>query len=80
MPTAQPVRTLCATLEATRLRAIEVMAAEATPSQDALRDLATLQTALTAVREVIKESGVKVGFGGDDGELEKAAVELAERK
>ena len=80
MPTVHPVRALRATLEATRLRAVEVMAGETTPSPDALRELATLQTALTAVRELIKEHGIRLGWGGDEEELDKAALGLAGRK
>jgi hypothetical protein len=80
MPTVHPVRALRATLEATRLRAVEGMAADNTPSPDALRELATLQTALTAVREVIKEHGIRLGWGGDEEELDKAALGLAGRK
>ena len=80
MPTVHPVRALRDTLEATRLRAVEGMAADNTPSSDALLELATLQTALTAVREVIKEHGIRVGWGGDEEELDQAVLELAGRK
>lgn len=79
MPGVHPVRALCATLEARRLRAVEAMAADAAPSPEALRELATLHAAVSAVRELIKEHSVRLGWGGDD-ELDKAALELAGRK
>ena len=66
MPTVHPVHALCATLEARRLRAVEAMAAESAPSPDALSEVATLQAAVTAVRELIREHGVRLGWGGND--------------
>ena len=80
MPTVHPVRALRDTLEATRLRAVETMAAKGEPSPGDLRDLATLQTAVTAVRELIEEHGVRLGWGGNDDDLDKAALGLAGRK
>ena len=80
MPTVHPVRALRATLEAMRLEAVEVMATKSTPSPDALRQLATLHTALTAVRELIMEHGTRPGWGGDEEELDEAALGLAGKK
>jgi hypothetical protein len=79
MQGVHPVRALCATLETRRLRAVEAMAAASAPSPEALRELATLQAAVSAVRELIEEHGVRLGWGGDD-DLDKAALELAGRK
>lgn len=73
MPTVHPVRALRAKLEATRLRAVEMMAAESAPSPDALRELATLQAALMAVRESIEEHSTRLGWVGDEEEIEEAA-------
>lgn len=80
MATDDPVRALGATLEATRLKAIEAMATGGTPSPDALRELSTLQTALTAVRESIKEHGIGLGWGGGEEELDEPALDLPSKK
>jgi len=52
------------------LKAVEALAArEGAFSTDALQELATLQGALTAVREEIKAHGLRLGWGGEN-ELE----------
>jgi hypothetical protein len=62
--TKHPVHALRANLETARLKAIETLAAkENAISPDALRELATLQAALTAVREEIEAQGGKLGWG-----------------
>ena len=76
MPTRHPVHALCANLEAARLESVEAMAAAGAPSPDALRELATLQAALTAVRESIDDNDAAFGPRGDEQELEDAALGL----
>jgi hypothetical protein len=68
MANAHPVHTLKSNLEAARLKAVETLAAAGGAfSPDALQELATLQGALTAVREEIVNHGAKLGWGpGDD--------------
>lgn len=59
-----PVHALRANLEAARLKAVETLAEkENAISPDALKDLATLQAALTAVREEIEAHGGRLGWG-----------------
>jgi hypothetical protein len=60
-----PVHVLRTILEAARLKAIESLAASSDPlTLTGLRELATIQTALSAVREEIQAHGV--GWGGRD--------------
>jgi hypothetical protein len=62
-----PVQTLRANLEAARLKAVERLAAtEGAFSAEALRELAALQAALTAVREEIEAHGGRMGWGSED--------------
>jgi len=62
-----PVHALRANLEAARLKAVEALAAaKGAFSTDALRELATLQAALTAVREEIATHGVRLGWDSDE--------------
>jgi hypothetical protein len=62
-----PIHVLRRNLEAARLKAVETLAAAGgSPSPDALRELATLQTVLTAVREEIVTHGAKLGWGSED--------------
>lgn len=62
-----PVHSLRANLEAARLKAIDKLAAtDGTFHPDALRAIATLQMALTAVREEIEAHGPRLGWGGND--------------
>jgi hypothetical protein len=64
MPQLHPVHALKANLETARLEAIEALASkDVAISPDALRDLATIQAALTAVREEIEAHGEKLGWG-----------------
>lgn len=59
-----PIHALRANLETARLKAVETLAAkESAISPEALRDLATLQAALTAVREEIETHGGRLGWG-----------------
>lgn len=76
MASPDPVYGLRADLEAARLRAVEAMTASGSPSPDALRELATLQMALMAVRESIDEAGAAFEPRRDEQELENAALGL----
>lgn len=65
MPEQHPVHVLRTILEAARLKAIEGLAASPDPlTIQGLRELATIQAALSAVREETQAHGV--GWGGDD--------------
>ncbi len=67
MTELHPVHALKGKLETARLEAIEALAAkDVAPSPDALRDLATIQAALTAVEEEIEAHGEKLGWGSRD--------------
>ena len=69
MTKLHPVHVLQANLEAARLKVIETLAArEDAPTPDALRELATVHAALSAVREEIDARSAKMGWG-DRGEL-----------
>jgi HEAT repeat protein len=58
------VQALGAALEAQRLQAVESLAAHGSPlARDSLQELATLQAALTAVREVIETHSFRLGWG-----------------
>jgi hypothetical protein len=62
--TTHPVHALCTALEAQRLKTVETLAAQTSPvSQESLRQLATLQAALTAVREEIADHSIRLGWG-----------------
>ncbi len=64
MTKPHPVHALRGNREAARLEAIEALASkDGAISPDALRDLATIQAALTAVREEIEAHGEKLGWG-----------------
>ena len=65
MPAPHPVHTLRANLETERLARVEKLAADSTLAPDALRDLATVQAALIAVREAIEMHGPRLGWGSD---------------
>jgi hypothetical protein len=61
-----PVHALEKNLEAARLEAVEELASrEGALARDALRDLAAIQAALTAVRQEIDDHGAKLGWGGN---------------
>ena len=67
MTKLHPVHVLQANLEAARLKVIETLAArEGAPTPDALRELATVHAALSAVREEIETHGVRLGWGNKD--------------
>ena len=58
------VHTLQGNLETERLNAVEALAAaDGVPTSGAVRELAAIQTALTAVREVIESHGGRLGWG-----------------
>jgi hypothetical protein len=64
MTNRHPVHDLQANLEAARLKVVETLAAkEDPPAPDALRELATIHAALSAVREEIATHGVRLGWG-----------------
>jgi len=64
MTKLHPVHVLQANLEAARLKAVETLAGEeAPPAPDALRELATIHAALSAVREEIETHGPRLGWG-----------------
>jgi hypothetical protein len=65
MMTSHPVRNLASNLEEKRLQLIEKLASDASMSADAMKELATVQTALAAVREAIDEHGPRMGWGSD---------------
>jgi hypothetical protein len=53
-----------------RLKLVETLAArEGLPNPDALRELATIHAALSAVREEIETHSARLGWG-DSGELD----------
>ena len=61
-----PVHALLSALEAERLKLVKKLAT-GTQATDTVQQLATVQTALTAVREEIDEHSVRVGGGGEKG-------------
>jgi hypothetical protein len=64
--TTHPVLALCTALEAQRLKAVETLAAQTSAlAPESLQELATLQAALTAVREEIEAHSIRLGW--DDG-------------
>jgi hypothetical protein len=65
MMTSHPIRNLASNLEEKRLQLIEKLASDTPMSADAMKELATVQTALTAVREAIDEHGPRMGWGSD---------------
>ena len=66
MAKPHPVYVLQANLETARLQAIETLAArDGAYTPDALRELAALQVALSAVREVIETHGGRLGWGNE---------------
>jgi hypothetical protein len=68
-PETKPIHQLRDTLEQRRLKEIERLAAAnitgGTPADEALRSLAHLQLALTAVREEIAAHDIKLGGGSE---------------
>ena len=63
MAVPHPVYVLEDNLEAAGLKAVEALAAEGAISADDLREITALQTALTAVREVIETHAPRLGWG-----------------
>jgi hypothetical protein len=53
MMTSHPIRTLESALDDKRLQLIEKLATDKSISADAMKELATVQTASTAVREAL---------------------------
>jgi hypothetical protein len=71
MTESHPVDTLRTNLLAARLKAIKALAETGGEfSADALRELATLQTALTAVREAIEAHEIRIGWGSSKDTLD----------
>jgi hypothetical protein len=70
MTKLHPVHDLQAN-QAARLKAVETLAGKegGLPAPDALRELATIQAALSAVREEIETHGPRLGWGSK-GELD----------
>ena len=61
-----PIHDLRERIETARLQLLEELAAEGEPlPTDTLQKIALIQSALTAVREEIKNHEVKVGGGGE---------------
>ena len=70
MTNLHPVHTLQANLEAAHFKAVETLAAKEGPfTPDALRELAIIHAALSAVRQEIETHGVRLGWG-NKGELD----------
>jgi hypothetical protein len=65
MPSPNPVHALLAKLETERLSLVQKLAQSSALSADALKELATLQAALTAVSEEIEAHGPKLGWGSE---------------
>ena len=65
MQTSHLIHVLRDNLEAARLELVQKIAADGALSADALQELATIQAALTAVREEIESHEPKVGFGAE---------------
>ena len=63
--TSHPIGNLASNLEEKRLQLIEKLVGDASISADMLKELATVQTALTALREAIDEHGPRMGWGSD---------------
>ncbi len=67
MTKLHPVHALKAKLQTAQLNAIETLAAkDMAISADALRELATIQTALTALREEVESHAIKLGWGAGE--------------
>jgi ElaB/YqjD/DUF883 family membrane-anchored ribosome-binding protein len=79
MSTEHPVAALRSKLETIRTEAVEKLAAKGDVSQEGLRNLAEIQSALTAVRETLSEHSARVGWSGDEAAIEEAAVNLEKR-
>ena len=65
MTTSHPVQSLASNLDDKRLQLIEKLAKDKSISADVMKELATVQAALTAVREAIDEHGPRMGWGSD---------------
>jgi hypothetical protein len=64
MSQPHPIHALKSHLEAARLKALEVLAAnESAVSPADLKDVAVIQAALVAVREELESQGGKLGWG-----------------
>jgi hypothetical protein len=63
--TSHPIRILASNLDDKRLQLIEKLATDKSISADVTKELATVQAALTAVREAIDEHGPRMGWGSD---------------
>jgi len=65
MTTSHPISILASNLDEKRLQLIEKLATtdKSIISADVMKELATVQAALTAVREAIDEHGPRMGWG-----------------
>ena len=65
MTTSHPISILASNLDDKRLQLIEKLATtdKSIISADVMKELATVQAALTAVREAIDEHGPRMGWG-----------------
>ena len=65
MTTSHPISILASNLDDKRLQLIEKLATttDKSISADVMMELATVQAALTAVREAIDEHGPRMGWG-----------------
>jgi hypothetical protein len=63
MTTSHPISILASNLDDKRLQLIEKLATDKSISADVMKELATVQAALTAVREAIDEHGPRMGWG-----------------
>jgi len=70
MTTSHPISILASNLDEKRLQLIEKLATtDKSISADVMKELATVQAALTAVREAIDEHGPRNGLGQRDQEI-----------
>jgi hypothetical protein len=63
MTTSHPISILASNLDDKRLQLIEKLATDKSISADVMKELATVQVALTAVREATDEHGPRMGWG-----------------
>lgn len=76
MSDLNPVQALREHLENVRASAVEMLAAKQSVQVADLKDLATIQAALQAIRQTIKDHSGGVGRAGDEETLEKAALDI----
>ena len=77
MADANQIKKLEADLSSARLVEIDRLASSGDITTDALDKIVALQIALTATRETISEHSSRVGWTGNEEELEKRVAETA---